>query len=389
MQGMAQGWLVLELTGSGVALGTVTALQFVPVMIFGAWAGVLADRFDKRRMLRWTQAWMALMAATLAVLTATSAVRLWMVYAVALANGLATAIDNPARQSFVSEMVGPDEVANAVGLNSAMFNAARVVGPGIGGVLIVAIGIWPCFAVNAASYIAVIVALSRMRVDELHRTRRVPRAKGQVREGLRYVWSDPVLRPTLLLVAVVGTFALNFSIVLPLMARFAFESDAGTLGLLTSAMGVGALLGALGTAGRGRPSSRLLVGTCVAFGVLLLGAAAAPTLAWELAVLPLAGAAGIAFMSTANSTLQLTASDAMRGRVMALYALVFLGSTPVGGPIVGAAAEHFGARAGFLVGGLATLAGGLIAGAYLHLRTVGAVGDDLPAGTAAAEPAAA
>jgi MFS family permease len=387
MQSVAQGWLVLELTGSAVALGTVTALQMLPVLVFGAWAGVLADRFDKRRTLLMTQSAMAAAAVGLALVVASGVVELWMVYALAAASGLATALDNPTRQSFVSEMVGPGEVANAVGLNSAMFNAARIVGPGIGGILIVAVGIWPCFAVNALSYLGLIAALLRMDVDALHRSERVARAKGQVREGLRYVWASPVLRPTLLLVAVVGTFALNFSVLLPLMARFAFDRGAETLGLLTSAMGAGALLGALLTAGRGRPSARLLVGTCLAFGVLLLGAAAAPTLAWELAVLPLAGAAGIAFMSTANSTLQLTASDAMRGRVMALYALVFLGSTPVGGPIVGAVAEHWGPRAGFVLGGSATLAAGLVALAAIHIRGRSG-GDDLPA-TGITEPAAA
>lgn len=388
MQSMAQGWLVLDITGSAVALGTVTALQFVPVLVFGAWAGVLADRLDKRRTLLVTQIWMAAAAAVLAVLVATDTVTLWMVYAIALANGLATALDNPTRQSFVSEMVGPDEVANAVGLNSAMFNAARIVGPGIGGVLIVSLGLWLCFAFNALSYAALIVGLARMDVSALHRTKPVARARGQVREGLRYVWASPVLRPTLLLVAVVGTFALNFSVVLPLMARFAFHKGPGTLGLLTSTMGAGALLGALATAGRGRPSPALLVSTCLAFGVLLLGAAAAPTLGWELAVLPFAGGAGIAFMSTANSTLQLTSSDAMRGRVMALYALVFLGSTPVGGPIMGAVAERWGPRAGFVVGGTATLIGGLVALTAIQVRRMREPGDDLPA-AGLTEPAAA
>jgi MFS family permease len=366
MQSVAQAWLVLKLTGSGVAVGTVIALQFLPILLFGVWGGVVADRVDKRRALVFTQVSMAVVAAVLAALTATGVVQLWMVYACALALGFANLIDNPTRQAFVTEMVGPDEVANAISLNSAMFNAARVVGPALAGALIVGVGLWLCFAINAVSFVAVIAGLLAMRPSELHRRPPVARAKGQVRAGLRYAWGSRPLRVTILLVAVVGTFALNFTITMPLMAKYAFHGDAGAFGLLTSMMGLGSTVGALAIAARAQPTRRLLLGSCTAFGALMLLAAAAPSLRVELMVMPFFGAASITFMATSNSILQLNTSPEMRGRVMALYGLVFLGSTPIGGPLVGWVAQTFGPRASVALGGVACLAGAAVTAWFLR-----------------------
>ncbi|MDQ1438849.1 MAG: hypothetical protein QOK43_2478 [Acidimicrobiaceae bacterium] len=365
MQSVAQAWLVLKLTGSGVALGVVTALQFLPILLFGVWGGVLADRVDKRKALVMTQTAMGIVAAVLATVTALGIVELWMVYVCAVLLGTANMVDSPTRQAFITELVGPVEVANAVALNSAMFNAARVVGPALAGALIVGVGIWPAFALNSVSFVAVIFGLLAMRPAELVRGAPVGRAKGQAREGLRYVWQNDTLRSTLLLVALVGTFALNFSITMPLMARYAFHKGAGTFGLLTSCMGLGSMVGALATAARSRPTSRLLVGASVVFGLLMLVAAGVPTLGLELAVMPFFGAASITFMATANSTLQLNSSPEMRGRVMALYVLVFLGSTPIGGPIVGWVAQTWGPRASLVLGGVACLVGAALASSSL------------------------
>jgi MFS family permease len=357
MQSVAQAWLVLRLTGSGVDLGIVVALQFLPVLLLGVWGGVIADRVDKRRALLVTQASMAVVAGLLALVTALGVVTLGMVYVAAVLLGLTAVVDTPVRQAFVSELVGPAEVANGVALNSAMFNAARVVGPAVAAALIVAVGIWPAFAFNAVSFGAVLVALAMMRPDELFLAARVAPEKGQVRAGLRYVRQSEALFSTLVLVAVVGTFALNFTITMPLMARYAFGSGAGAFGLLTSAMGAGSMVGALVAAARSRPTLRLLVGASVAFGVLMLVAAGAPSLGFELAVMPFFGAASIIFMATANSILQLGSSPEMRGRVMALYVLVFLGSTPIGGPFVGWVAQMWGPRASVALGGVSCFVG--------------------------------
>lgn len=361
MQSVAQGWLVLRLTGSGTAVGLVIAMQFVPTLVGGMWGGVVADRFDKRHTLIATQAAMALVAAALATVTITGVVTLWMVFLAAFLTGCATVVDTPTRQAFVSELVGAERLANAVALNSAMFNAARVVGPAVAGGLILVAGTGACFAYNAVSYLAVIAGLAAMRKNELHRGERAAKAKGQVREGLRYVASIPELRSTLLLVAVVGTFSLNFTVLMPLLARFTFDAGPGTLGLLTSTMGLGSLAGALTAAARAKPSTRLLAGASGGLGLSMAGIAAAPTLPIALAFLALAGATAITFLATANSLLQLTSSTPMRGRVMALYALVFLGSTPIGGPIVGATAQWIDPRAGFLVGAVAALAAAAVA----------------------------
>jgi len=360
MQSIAQMWLVLHLTGSGLALGITAALQFTPILLFGTWGGLLADRVDKRKLLMVTQSAAGVVALVLAGLTLGGLVQLWMVYVLAFALGMVNVFDNPGRQSFVTEMVGKDQVINAVGLNSAVFTLARVIGPAIAGVLIAVVGTGWCFLYNGLSYFPVVFALVLMRPWELHRGRPTPRARGQIRAGIRYAWSTPELRFPLLLMLVVGTLAFNFSVLMPLMASFVFHSGASTFGLLMSFTGAGAFVGALVSANRARPSHRLLAFAGVAFGGLLIGAALAPTLLIELLVLLPLGAAMITFQATANSLLQLNSDPALRGRVMALYVMVFLGTTPIGGPIVGWVAEQFGARTGLGLGGLATVIASLV-----------------------------
>jgi MFS family permease len=356
MQQVGQDWLVLRLTNRALPLGITLALQFGPMLLLGAWAGVVADRLDKRRLLLATQVAMASLALVLGILTATGVVRLWMVYVLALLLGCVTSFDMPTRQAFVSEMVGPDRVTNAIGLNSAVFNSARVVGPAVAGVLIAAVGIAPAFLINAVSYLAVIAGLLAMDPDRLHRLPPVDRAGGQVRAGLRHVWSHPVLRSTIALVAVVGALGLNYRVALPLLARFTFGGSASAYGALASIMAAGAVAGALAAARRGRPSRTLLLGSVTVFGLLSFAAAAAPTLLVEALVLAPLGVASMTFLATANSTLQLASSPGLRGRVMALYGLVFLGSTPLGGVLGGWMAGQFGPRSILVLSGVSSLA---------------------------------
>jgi MFS family permease len=372
MQSVAQIWLVLRLTHSGVALGVVTGLQFAPILLLGAWTGLLADRVDKRRLVIMTQTAAALLAIALGVLTALGVVELWMIYALAFGLGIATAIEIPARQSFVIEMVGEDDLVNAVGLNSTVFTAARVIGPAIAATLISTAGIEWCFWLNAASFVAVIIALTKMNADELQPAPRIPRAKGQVREGFRYVRSKPELMLALALMAVVGTLAFNFRVLLPLMATDVFGGGAGVYGTLSAIMGVGTVVGALAAAASARPTKKLLIGSAFAFGALIMGAAYAPSLVPEALVLVPLGAVSMIFIATCNSTLQLNSSDAMRGRVMALYSVLFLGTTPIGGPLVGWLAEVIGPRATFASTGLATVLAAVAAWAGLRRRQLAA-----------------
>jgi MFS family permease len=359
MQSVGQAWLVLELTGSGVALGATAALQFTPILLAGPWGGVIADRVDKRRLIVWTQAAAAALALTLGLLTLIHVVRLWMVLVLALLLGVVNLIDMPARQSFIIEMVGAEDVANAVSLNSVVVNGARVIGPAVAGLLIATIGIAPCFLVNAGSYLAVIVGLLAMDSNTLKRTPPVAKGPGQLRAGLRYAWSRPELRVPLLMMAVVGTLAYNFSVILPLLVRETFGAGAGSYGVLFSFMGVGAVLGGLVIATRSRATPPLLVGSALALGGAIGLAAVAPNLGLVgLAMLPV-GVASTAFIATSNSLLQLGASSEMRGRVMALFALVFLGSTPIGGPLMGWIAERFGPRTSLAVAAVATVLVGL------------------------------
>ena len=361
MQQVGQDWLVLRLTDAPLPLGITLALQFAPMLAFGAWAGVVADRLDKRRLLLATQTSMALLALVLGALTATGTVRLWMVYALALLLGVATAFDMPARQAFVSEMVGPDRVANAVGLNSAGFNTARVVGPAVAGVLIAVAGIAPAFFLNAVSYLAMIGGLLAMDPDRLYRRDAVERGRGQIRAGVRYVWANPVLRSTIVLVAVVGTLGLNYRVALPLLARFAFDGGPGAYGALAAIRAAGSVAGALTVARRGRPTRALLVGSVAAFGLLSFAAALAPTIVVEAAFLFPIGAASLAFVATANSTVQLASSHEMRGRVMSLFGLVLLGSGPPSGLLSGWMAGQFGPRSILVLSGVSCVLAAAVA----------------------------
>ncbi len=356
MQSIAQAWLVLQLTGSGVALGVTVALQFTPVLLAGAWGGLIADRVDKRRLLVGTQAAAGVLALILGAVTALDVVQLWMIYALALGLGAVNAVDNPARRAFVVEMVGEEHVSNAVSLSSAMFMAARVVGPAIAGLVIAGVGVSWCFFANGISYGAAVLAFAVMRRDEFFAVDPVPRRKGQLREGFRYAWSTPALRLPLVLTAVIGTLAFNFQVVLPLLAKQTFAGDADTLGILYAAMSIGSVVGALVSAHEAKATRRFVLAAALAFGGALVAAALAPTLALELLVLVPVGAAGIAFTAMANGVLQTECAPEMRGRVMALFTVAFLGSTPIGGPIIGLLSQQLGPRAGLWVGGIATLA---------------------------------
>ncbi len=355
MQAVAQAWLVLHLTGSGVALGIVVGLQFLPMLLLGPFGGLVADRVDKRTLLFVTQSAGGLLALALGVLVVTDTVVLWQVYLLAGLLGVVNLFDNPARQTFMIEMVGRDDLPNAVSLNAALMNGSRIVGPAIGGVIITVFGLGVCFFVNAASYVAVIVGLAMMRTAELRPTEPVARAKGQVREGFRYVWATPALRNVLLSVALIGIFAYNFTVTLALLAKVTFDGGAGAYAGLTACMGAGAVVGGLIAAHRAKPTPRLLQVLALVFGGLLAAVALAPTLLAADLLIVLMGAASIGFIATANATLQLTADPAMRGRVMALYAMAFLGTTPIGAPLVGAIAQWTNPRVALLTGAVATV----------------------------------
>jgi MFS family permease len=361
MQAIAQMWLVLRLTDSGIALGITTALQFTPMLVAGAWAGVVADRVDRRRLLIATQVLSALLALVLGTITALGAVELWMIYGLAFLLGIVTALDNPARRAFLSEMVGTEHISNAVSLSSALFTGARVFGPALAGLIIAVAGASWCFYANAASYLAAITAFLLMRPGEFFAADRIARAPGQLRQGLRYAWSNPPVRLALVMTAVIGTLAFNSQVVLALLARRTFGGDAGTYGALYAVLSVGAVIGALVAAHERRATQWFLLAAAAAYGGLLLAAAAAPTLALELLVLVPTGAAGVAFVAMANGVLQTHTEPSMRGRVMALFSVAFLGSTPIGGPIVGWVSEVLGPRAGLALGGVAAITTALAA----------------------------
>ena len=347
--------IVYTLHKGGVELGIATGLQFLPMFVGGMWGGVIADRFDKRRTLIWTQALQAVLAVILGLLVLSHVVQMWQIYLLAFLFGVVTVVDMPARQAFVSEMVGTKEIPNAVALNSAMFNAGRLAGPALAVLLIKLFhGTGPAFLVNAASFIAVIFALWAMNPTELQPAPRAPRAPGQLREGLRFVRKTPVLLDTLFLITIVATFGFNFTIVLPLLAKV-FHGGVGIYGIFTAVMAVGAIGGGLFTAGRRKPTMRFLIASGFIFGVALLIAAYANSIALESILLIPIGITSMAFLATANSTLQLSSPPIMRGRVMALYSLLFVGGTAVGGPIAGWVSQAFGARMGFAFGAVLSI----------------------------------
>jgi MFS family permease len=359
MQSVALVWLVLDRTGSGVALGVTTALQFAPILLLGPFTGLVADRLDKRRLFLFTQAAAGVQAAAMAVLVLTGTETLPLIYALTLVFGVVTALDQPVRRALVVELVDEAHVPNAVGLNSALMTGSRILGPAVAGVLIAGAGVGWCFAVNAASYVAVLTALSRM--DRLPLDGRAPvatRSRGQVREGFVYAWRTPEVRLAILLVAVVSTFGFNFPVLLPLLADRTLHGGASTFSLLYSVMSVGSLTGALVVARRRRVGGRWLAWAALAYGGALALLAAAPNLPLAVAATVPVGLTAVLLLSGANSSIQLSAAPAMRGRVNALFAMVFLGSTPLGGPLAGWVAEHFGARAGLLLGAVAAAGAG-------------------------------
>jgi MFS family permease len=370
MQTVAEMWLIVQLTGSGAAVGVVAGLQFLPVLLFGAWGGLLADRLPKRQLLMVTQAAMAIPALTLWILYTQGMVSAAVVFALVLVRGMVNAFDNPARQSFAVELVGADRVVNAVSLNSVVVHTARIAGPAAAGAVIALLGVGPCFLINALSFVAMLIALRGMDPDELLARPPAARERGQLRSALAYVRRTPALYVPLAMMTVIGTLSYNFQVLLPLLARFTWHGTASTYAALTVSMGIGSVSGALASGARNRVTPRLLVAAATMFGVIMLAATAAPSLGLQLAVLVALGAVSVTFAASVNSALQLAVDPAMRGRVMALYSVVFLGSTPIGAPLIGWLAETAGPRAGLAVGGVAALVTGLVARVVLARRRV-------------------
>ena len=369
MQRVAQDWLVLELThGSGTALGITSGLQFLPLLLFSLWGGMIADRYPKRRILMVTQATMGALALILGVLALTHSVAIWQVYALAFGLGLATVVDNPTRQAFATEMVGRGGLANAIALNSAVFNLARVAGPAVAGLVISLVGTPAAFLVNAASYGAVLISLKLMRPSELHVTRPLPRAKGQLREAMRYVKERPALWMTMALIFFVATFGMNFQVTNALMSREVFGTGAAAFGIASTMFAVGALGGALLAARRSRPTMALLLVTSFAFSALEVITGLMPYFWSFLLLLVPTGLALLTFTTAANSAVQLGTTADMRGRVMGLYLLVFMGGAPLGSPLVGWVAEVFGARMSLIAGGVISGVATIVIGALLARR---------------------
>lgn len=355
MQTVAQSWLVLQLTGSATAIGIVLALQTVPMLLLGPYGGVVADRSDKRRLMIGLQTLMGVQALILGLLVVTDTVALWHVYVLAVALGLNQCFENPARQSFMLELVGPEDLRNAVSLQSVLASCSRMIGPAVAGLVIAAGGLGVCFLLNAASFVAVVTSLLRLDVSRLQRSPAAARAKGQLREGFAYVRSTPDLAVPLLMMALVGCLAFEFQVVLPVLADHTFAAGAGAYGFLTAAMGAGSVVGGLAVATWGRTGTRPLILTSLAFGIAMAVAAAAPNLTTLIVLMVIVGALSVTFTSTTNSSLQLASAPTMRGRVMALWSVAFLGSTAIGGPIAGWVCEQWGGRAGLLLGAVACL----------------------------------
>jgi MFS family permease len=361
MQMIAEMWVVLSLTGSGLAVGVTTALQFLPMLIFGAHGGLIADRVPKRRLLMLTQGLHMIAPITMLALALEGVLVPWMVFGLVFVRGCVNAVDYPTRQSFVMEMVGGDRIVNAVSLNSVLVHGARVIGPAFAGVLIATVGVEPCFALNALSFAFMIWVLAGMDTEQLRPSELAARQPGAVRAGLRYVRGAPELWIPLGLMAIVGTLGYNFQAVLPLLARFTFHGGPATYAALVAAMGIGAILGALINGARDKVTPMLLVAAALVFGVLSLIAAGAPTLALEVAALAPLGAATVTLAASVNSSLQLASEPSMRGRVMALYSIVFLGTTPIGGPLSGWLSEAIDPRAALVMAGVAGITAGLLA----------------------------
>jgi MFS family permease len=358
MQTIAQDWLVLKLTNSGTQLGLVSAMQFLPILLFAPWGGIIADRFDKRKVLFLTQSVSGLLALLLGIIVLTGSVQIWMVYIFAGCLGLVNSLDNPVRQSFVSEMVGKDKVANAVSLFGTEVSLARAVGPAIAGVVIATVGLGLCFIINSISFVAVIIVLAMMRSSELYRNQLSPDIKlkkAKFTDGFKYVLSSPILFDTLLMMAIIGTFTYEFSVSLPLLAQKTFQGNAASYAVLVSATGIGSILGGLLGANKQKTNQERLITVAFLFGLSFLFVAFMPSLFWAAIVLFFVGIFSVNFISWGNSTIQMESSSEMRGQVLALWAMAFLGSTLIGGPIIGFIGEHAGPRWGIAVGGIAAI----------------------------------
>lgn len=355
LQSVAVIWVVLQLTDSGVALGLVTAAQFLPVLLLGAWGGVLADRVDRHRFMVATQLAFTAVAAGYAALMLLDRLSVGLIFVLSLAFGLITAVDNPTRRTLVADLVDVDAVPNAVALHSAMMTGSRVVGPAVAGILITTVGVEWCFIVNAATYAAVIGALLLMDQSRIRSAPQIPRRRGQLAEGLRYVWATDQLRYSIILLAVVGTLAFEYQVTLPLLAERTFGAGARGFTMLYSAMSSGSVLGALAMARSNRVDLAFLIRAAWGLAVATAALAAAPTLPLAVVLAVAVGAASIFLISGANALIQVRASDQMRGRALALTSVVFLGSTPIGGPIAGWVSQHHGPRAGLLLGSVGTV----------------------------------
>jgi len=355
MQTIGQDWLVLQLTKSGTQLGIVSAFQFLPVLFLAPYGGVIADRFSKRKILLFTQTIAAILALILGLLVVIGGIKIWMIYILAMCLGLVNAVDNPTRQTFVSEMVDKKHLPNAVALNSTEVNLARAIGPVIAGVIIALVGIGLCFLINAASYIAVIIMLAMMRHDELFIAEKIQKAKGQIREGVKYIMSTPLLFHTLMMMVIIGTLSYEFSVSLPLLAQFTFHGNAESYSFLVAAMGIGSIIGGYFAIRRKKVAPHLLIFSALGFGISLSIAAWMPTLPLAVIMLFFAGISSLNFISLGNTILQLYSKPEMRGRVMAFWTMAFSGSTPIGGPIIGWVGQEFGARWGLAVGGFAAI----------------------------------
>lgn len=374
---VAQTLLVIKLGGSGVALGLLVACQFLPVMLFAAWAGLIADRSDKRKLLFIVQCFAMVQSFAMASLAFMDKPPLVAIYAVAMAGGFAMAFDNPARRAFVVEMVPEKRVQNAVSLNSAVMTSSRIIGPALAGLLITTVGFGWAFLLDGFSYIAVLVALAMMRASELRPAPVIRRGRGQVREGLRYVRQVPELWIPLAMMTIVGTLAFNFSVVFPLMVTRTFHSNTAMFTVLFSVISIGSLIGALWSARRKTIDVRDVAWASAFFGVAMLLFSVVPSLAWAFPVGVLVGAASISFLTTSTAIVQVKAAPEMRGRVLALQAIVFLGSTPIGGPILGYITDRFGPRWGVGVGGVAGVTAA-IWGLWMYRRVRGSLAADIP-----------
>lgn len=370
MQRVAMAWLVLQLTDSPLALGTITMLQFLPLLLFSLIGGVVADRFPKRRVLLVTQVGIFTQAVVLAVLVGTGTVELWHLYSLAVVQGLFNAVDNPTRSAFVMELVGPDDLANAVALNSGNFNLSRIAGPAIGGVLVSAVSIAACFWLNAVSYLPVIAALLLMRPAELYDVPAPARGSvpRQLAEGIGYVLRTPAVFGPFVVIWALGAFGYNFLTFLPLLARYVFDAGPEGYGLFSSCIGVGSLIAVLVVAGRGRATRRMLLWAALGYSCLHGLVALAPWYALAALLLALLGGASIAFSATAQTLIQYAAPAALRGRVMALYTVLFAGMTPLGALVIGGLSESYGVRVALLVATALCLVGSGAAWAYLRYR---------------------